>query len=187
MIFSLSRYYFILIIMITTLLSELALGAEEATDHQSCIRCYQKQATQVHCASADFKQTACCRYSPITGQAMQSCMNKFKYCTKDLKYSAYKVYTCPPNKCPGGGHAQMYENTELNVKKSLSTEWEYWSRAYNCKFLISANAGLNGKMIVDVANVENANAYVFLQPNSFNTEISTTHGILENNMIYALT
>jgi len=81
----------------------------------------------------------------------------------------------------------LYENTELNVKKTLEATWEYWSRAYNCKFLISAIAGLNGKLVVDVSNVENANAYIFLQPNSFSNEISDTHGILENNMIYALT
>ena len=41
-------------------------------------------------------------------------------------------------------------------------------------------------MIVDIETVRNANAYIFLQPNNFNKDISISHGILENNMMYEI-
>jgi len=34
-------------------------------------------------------------------------------------------------------------------------------------------------------SVENAQAYVFMQPNTFDKSLSPTHGLLENNMVYA--
>ena len=40
-------------------------------------------------------------------------------------------------------------------------------------------------MTVDV-RIDEGKAYVYLQPNTFNKEISDTQGILENNMVYAL-
>jgi len=39
---------------------------------------------------------------------------------------------------------------------------------------------------VNIEEVENAKTYIFLQPNKFNKETFNTHGILENNMIYAM-
>ena len=53
--------------------------------------------------------------------------------------------------------------------------------------MISANAGLNGKLIVNLEKVEGVNVFIFLQPNNFNKELSVTHGILENNMLYSIT
>ena len=52
--------------------------------------------------------------------------------------------------------------------------------------MLSALPGLNGKLIVDIPIIQEGKAYVFLQPNNFNKDKVNTHGILENNKVYAL-
>ena len=39
-------------------------------------------------------------------------------------------------------------------------------------------------MIVKIEDVENANVFIYLQPNSFSKDLQDSHGILENNMVY---
>jgi hypothetical protein len=73
----------------------------------------------------------------------------------------------------------------MNKKAKLSKTWDWWKTAYNCKIQLSAEPGINGKLILQIVSVENAQAYVFMQPNTFDKSLSPTHGLLENNMVYA--
>jgi len=52
--------------------------------------------------------------------------------------------------------------------------------------VFSAAAGLNGKVKVQIERVDNVKVYVYLMPNSFNSDYGT-HGIFENNKIHPRT
>jgi len=43
---------------------------------------------------------------------------------------------------------------------------------------------LNGKLIVELVSVDSADTYIYMMPNKFSDDFRT-HGILENNMVYA--
>lgn len=78
----------------------------------------------------------------------------------------------------------LHTNTKFNDKKKLYKTWDWWSTAYNCKIAIRAADGLNGKMVVKIVEVDNANAFIYMQPNTFSEELQDSHGILENHMVY---
>ena len=59
-------------------------------------------------------------------------------------------------------------------------------RGYHCKIKISADQLLNGKITLEIESIKEATAYLYHLPNSFNTELSNTIGIIENNKINSL-
>ena len=60
-------------------------------------------------------------------------------------------------------------------------------KGFHCKIKISADSILNGKITVEVETVKEATAYLYQLPNAFNTELSNTIGLIENNQINFLT
>ena len=56
----------------------------------------------------------------------------------------------------------------------MNKNWDVWTGAFNCRVSIAANPGLNGKLIVDIKKVDNADAYIYLQPNQFSHVLSET-------------
>jgi hypothetical protein len=62
--------------------------------------------------------------------------------------------------------------------------WSIENKSFNCKLVFKADSALNGKIVVDLLEVTNANVYVYKMPNSFTTS-HTTQGVLENNQIDA--
>jgi len=88
--------------------------------------------------------------------------------------------------CPDGNKAKLHTHKEfgLDKKQRIYKTWDWWSTAYNCKISVRAADGINGKLIVKITEVENANVFIYMQPNAFGKDLSDTHGILENNMVY---
>ena len=75
----------------------------------------------------------------------------------------------------------------MNAEQTTTIVWGDDERSFNCKITISADEILNGKLTLEVIAVEQASAYIYLLPNVFNTELSDTIGILENNLVYSIT
>ena len=97
-------------------------------------------------------------------------MMKYKYCTYNLEQSVYKVFTCPQDNCPDK-LALLHTNEEFDKKERVYKTWDWWSTAYNCKISIRAAEGMNGKLMVQMTEVENANAFIYMQPNSFSSKL----------------
>ena len=108
-------------------------------------------------------------------------MEPFKFCTLGLTQDAYKSFTCPPKDCPDGDD-RLYEHVEFLRKKTIKT-FKWWNSALNCKVAVTASSSLNGKLIVQITDVQNAQASVYLQPNNVGLD-SNYHGLVENDKIY---
>ena len=63
-------------------------------------------------------------------------------------------------------------------------KWGWFETAFNCKIAITGANSMNGKLTVEILNVDDATLYIYLQPNNFNEEEMKTVGIIENNKVY---
>jgi len=78
----------------------------------------------------------------------------------------------------------LFEHETFSNVTHHEYDWAYFSgAALNCKLVISAKAGLNGKIILKILDTDDISLTVYLMPNAFNEEYGT-HGILENNKVY---
>ena len=84
--------------------------------------------------------------------------------------------------CPAGPTTHEFQN--IGEQHSMRRQWGWLDLGANCKYVIKANARLNGKIVVEIQKVRGVNMYLYLQPNHFNSKKYGTHGILENNKIY---
>ena len=84
-----------------SILADLASGWSDAqwkTDMFSCFTCYNTYGAY-HCIDDTFTYSVCCDYRPGS-TAFMECVAPYNFCTYGLTKNAYKVFTCPPNKCP---------------------------------------------------------------------------------------
>ena len=96
------------------LLSGARAAKEYQTDEVTCIECYAGGA--VGCINSKFTYSYCCDYSDQT--QLDNCMAPYQYCTKNLKQSIYKVFTCPLFGCPNNNNAQSVSHTVFNAPQT---------------------------------------------------------------------
>ena len=49
--------------------------------------------------------------------------------------------------------------------------------------MVTGGSSLNGKLTVEISNVDDSTLYVYLQPNNFKNNENTI-GLIENNKVY---
>ena len=106
-------------------------------------------------------------------------MKDYKYCTFGLTSNTYKVLTCPMEGCPDT-RGLFYEHKEMNDLQIHYKDWNTFEDAYHCKMVFTASGFLNGKLVVKIDGIEDAEAHVFAMPRHWNKEYPF-HGIFENN------
>ena len=140
------------------------------TDYSSCKKCYLDN--NIHCINESFDNSVCCTPGD------QKCIEQYKYCTSGLKTLNYKLLTCPMNNCPDT-KGIFHEITQMNVKETFFKSWPWFTSAQHCKMVFSADK-LNGKLVVKLLNVNDANVHIFKMPKNFNERYGY-HGLFENN------
>jgi len=92
------------------------------------------------------------------------------YCTTGITETSYKLLTCPQQLCPTEG-AYTHEATEMNQEVLHSKNWNLKSDpGRHCKMVISASEKLNGKLIVNLKSVDDAEVHIFMMPKHFNKD-----------------
>ena len=56
----------------------------------------------------------------------------------------------------------------MNKVYTHHQKWGLFNSASHCKMVISASDALNGKIVIDITNVEDAEVHVFLMPRRWN-------------------
>ena len=69
--------------------------------------------------------------------------------------------------CPDT-HAYFYEETKMNYVTTHYKDWNSLEDAYHCRMLFSASGTLNGKLVVRLEGIEDAEVHVFKMPKHFN-------------------
>ena len=82
--------------------------------------------------------------------------------------------------CPNR-EAMIYELDQIGSKKDLTETWEWWQKGKNCRIVISAKSGLNGKLMLNLKNIDIAKGTIFFQPNPVDRTGIKTHGLILNN------
>ena len=120
----------------------------------NCFSCFVNGG--VHCIDDQFTSSECCDYQD--GTLQEECISKYKFCTKGLEQSVYKVFTCPPFSCPNGFEQVMHTNLNEEIRTEIN--WGSFSDGFNCKAKINAADSLNGKLRVRM-NVKGAYIYLY--------------------------
>ena len=71
----------------------ILLSNSSSTNELTCIDCYANNQND-HCINESFSKSECCI------EDKEACLKRNKYCTKNIKKSVYKVFTCPMASCP---------------------------------------------------------------------------------------
>ena len=86
--------------------------------------------------------------------------------------------------CPGN-NLKSVTHSKFNDMVYTDIEWGWFNTAFNCKVQINSTENLNGKLVLEIVNVDDATLYVYLQPNNFHVDQNKpTIGLIENNMVY---
>lgn len=86
--------------------------------------------------------------------------------------------------CPGKNKLKTVTHRSFSKVEYTNTKWGWFETAFNCKVAITGAPSMNGKLTVEIQNVDDATLYIYLQPNNFNEEEMKTVGIIENNKVY---
>ena len=157
----------------------VALASETRTTLENCNSCLS-QNQGVTCINQEFTYGVCCDYADSNAQ--QACMNKYKFCSTNLPDS-YLMMTCPPQNCPEDNKGFEFKASVLNrlYTDELNIGWD-WSSRINCRVRFHADESLNGMLVVTIESSD-PSLYIYKQPNSFNTEQTGTHGLVDNGLL----
>lgn len=158
------------------LLLPLVAANFQTGSKKDCISCIVRG---VHCATEDFQYTHCCEFEEGERE-LQMCMDRFKYCTRNIQGFGVKELTCPSQNCPQN---IVREHDDYYQGKVDIREWSILESGLNCKIVVKAHEYLNGKLIVNIASLEEASASVYLMPNYFSKDYGF-HGLFENGKEY---
>lgn len=101
----------------------------------------------------------------------------------------YKYLTCPAANCPNDNNVKIIKHDEFDQQRVDEIKWSFDATGYsfNCKVIVRANSGMNGKLNVELSSVGHQSVHVFWLPNKFDNmynEDGGPWGILETGRIY---
>ena len=132
--------------MIALLLGIASAGEWTTNVLTAASRCYRVGRT--HCISDDFSSSSCCEY-PDGSVDLDRCINKYKFCTKNLRTTTYKEFTNPSRGCPGA-NLFTYQHSGLGVIKRMEAPWAASDIGWFCRMTINAKPGMNAKIRVRI-------------------------------------
>ena len=84
--------------------------------------------------------------------------------------------------CPSGSTTLYMDR--VNDKKEESRNWGFFETGFNCKVIFKA-INMNGKMHVEVQNVDNTKLVIYEMPENYDKNVIKSTGIVENNRMYS--
>ena len=168
--------------LLSGLLLTLVFGQSSyPTDEKSCMNCLTNN--YVHCLNDKLDESECGEFEDGS-EDQKNFIQKFKYCSVNLKEMYYKQFTCKTSiNCPAGT-PKFVQLTEYDKEEKIKVSWGAFQPAFFCKVQISAKEGLNGKIVLEFIKSDKK-SLLFLQPNpDLIDKARGTKGIYENYLVY---
>ena len=70
---------------------------------------------------------------------MNSCMNKYKFCTNGVGTSLYKEFTCPPFGCDEVDGNRYVKLSSDNPVEVVSVRWSFFDAGMLCRVIVSSD------------------------------------------------
>ena len=64
--------------------------------------------------------------------------------------------------CPGKNKLKNFIHRSFSKVKYTNTKWGWFETAFNCKVAITGATSMNGKLTVEILNVDDATLYIYL-------------------------
>ena len=144
-------------ILLISLALSLAQAGEYKTSVWSAEKCLRRGRT--HCLAANLKDSGCCDYDP-NSYKHKNCVKKYKLCSHNMKMSVYKEMTMPPLKCPNKDIPFTTHHTQMGKKETIVSAWTWQQSAILCRFQVTADHNLDGKIQIRVTEEGNESVAV---------------------------